>query len=58
MNEYRVYTQKMARYLTANGFQILRTVQDVRDIKYLNWIFEATPELIEAANHYLAAYKH
>lgn len=54
MNEYRVYTIRMAHYLTAKGFKILRTTQDVKKPQFLNWYFENTPELSTAIDEYLA----
>lgn len=52
--EYRVYTIRMAQYLTSKGFTILRTSQDVKIPKFLNWYFEKTPELEKAVAEYLA----
>lgn len=54
MNEYRVYTIRMAHYLTAKGFKVKRTSQDVKKPEFLNWYFDATPELIAAIDEYLA----
>lgn len=55
--EYRVYTIRLAHYLTEKGFTILRTTQDVKKPEFLNWYFEKTPELELAIAEYLAA-KH
>lgn len=50
--EYRVFTLKLAEYLTGKGFKIIRTVQDCKKPEFLNWFFEATPELIAAIDEY------
>lgn len=57
MNEYRVYTIRMAHYLTAKGFKILRTTQDVKKPQFLNWYFEYSTELQNAIDEYLATRK-
>lgn len=54
MKEYRVYTIRMAHYLTDKGFKILRTSQDVKKPHFLNWYFENSAELQAAINDYLA----
>ena len=53
MNEYRVFTLKMTTYLTERGFRYIKVVQDVKKPNYLNWIYEATPELMNAVAAYL-----
>ena len=53
--EYRVYTIRLAHYLTSKGFAILRTTQDVKKPEFLNWYFEKTPELEAAIAEYIAA---
>lgn len=53
-NLYRVYTIRMAHYLTEKGFEIVRTSQDVKKPQFLNWYFEYTPELQAAINEYMA----
>ena len=52
MNEYRVYTIRLARYLTERNFRITRTVQDIKSPKYINWMFEYSPELVAAIEEY------
>lgn len=52
MNEYRVYTIRLARHLTARGFRILRTVQDIKNPQYINWMFEYSNELVAAIDEY------
>lgn len=52
MNEFRVYTLKMTRYLTELGFRYKKVVQDIKNPQYMNWIFEGTPELFEAINNF------
>lgn len=54
MKIYRVYTIRMAHYLTDKGFVILRTSQDVKKPEFLNWYFADTPELRKAVKDYLA----
>lgn len=51
-NEYRVYTIRLARYLTDKGFNINRTTQDVKRPDYFNWYFDNTPELVKAIEEY------
>lgn len=53
MTDYRVYTIKLANYLTSRGFTILRTSQDVKKPQFLNWYFSRTPELEAAVQEYL-----
>lgn len=53
MNEYRVFTLRLAEYLTSKGFKITRTVQDVKKPEFMNWFFDSTPELIAAIDEYL-----
>lgn len=52
MNEYRVYTIRLARYLTERNFKIVRTVQDVKFPKFVNWMFEYSRELEAAIEEY------
>lgn len=52
MNEYRVYTLKLCRYLTERGFNYTRIVQDVKNATYYNWLFNETPELRVAIEEY------
>ena len=52
MNEYRIYTKRMAEYLTAKGFEILQIVPSVLNPKYKNWIFKDSPELQLAITEY------
>ena len=53
-NLYRVYTLRMARYLTAQGFAFVKTSQDVKNPQFMNWYFEATPELVAAIDKYMS----
>lgn len=53
MNKYRVYTIKLARFLTDKGFRIIGTTQDVKNPAFMNWYFETTPELLQAVEEYL-----
>ena len=55
MNEFRVYTMKLARYLTDKGFKYIRTSQDVKKPDFINWHFEDTPELRACVEEYAAA---
>lgn len=54
MVEYRVYTIKLAKYLTNKGFRFTRTAQDLKKPEFLNWFFENTPELAAAIDDYKA----
>lgn len=42
---FRVYTLRMAKYLEEHGFCAVEVVVDERHPKYLNWLFEDSPEL-------------
>ena len=53
---FRVYTIKMARYLTLKGFKFVKTTQDLKKPNYLNWYFELTPELQAAIDEYTNKY--
>ena len=53
MNEKRIYRMRLADYLTARGFKVIRTVQDIKNINYKNWIFEESPQLEAAINDYI-----
>lgn len=54
MNLYRVYTIRMCEYLTMRGFHYVSIVQDVKNPKYKNWLFEDTADLREAINQFLS----
>lgn len=43
--ESRIYTRSLAEFLTLKGFKYLRIVQDLNNPRFLNWIFEDTPQL-------------
>lgn len=53
--EYRVYTIRLARYLTDKGFKIVRTTQDVKKPEFINWLFEDSEELQNAIAEYQAS---
>ena len=53
---FRVYTIKMARYLTLKGFKYVKTVQDIKKPQFLNWYFEKTPELLAAVDEFTQKY--
>lgn len=55
MKEYRVFTVRMAHYLTSKGFRFIRVVQDIKKPNFNNWIFEYSEELQAAIDEYLAA---
>lgn len=55
-NLFRVYTMKMARYLTLKGFTIIKTAQDLKKPELLNWFFEDTEELHKAIDEYTIKY--
>lgn len=50
--ESRIYTKSLAQYLTSKGFNYIRIVQDINNPKYVNWIFESTPDLHKAIHEY------
>lgn len=50
--ESRIYTRSLAEYLTSKGFLYIRIVQDIKNPKFQNWIFEDTPELHEAIKEF------
>lgn len=52
MKEKRIYRIGMANYLTEQGFRIIRTVQDLTNVNFINWIFEDTPALRAAITEY------
>lgn len=52
LNTYRVYTLKLAEYLTARGHVIVKTIQDVKKTDFLNWLFEDTPKLRKDIDEY------
>lgn len=55
MKEYRVYTKRLAEYLSSQGFEILKIVPCVTNPKFKNWIFEDTQELQTAISIYTAS---
>lgn len=52
MQAYRVFTKRMAEFLTLRGFQYIRTVQDIHNPNFINWIFEDSEELRQTVNEY------
>lgn len=50
--ESRIYTLSLAEYLTSKGFNYIRIVQDIKNPRYFNWIFEDTPQLHAAIHEY------
>ena len=50
--ESRIYTLSLAEYLTSKGFNYIRIVQDIKNHRYFNWIFEYTPQLRVAIHEY------
>lgn len=52
MKEIRIYSRRLAEYLTEKGFYYERIVQDVVHTKFKNWIFMDTPELRKAMSEY------
>lgn len=43
---------RMYEFLSKLGFRPKRIVSDVTNSKYVNWIYERTPELDEVVNWY------
>ena len=52
MKTIRIYSKRLAEYLTTRDFKILKVVQDISKPNFSNWIFESTPELQEAMRDY------
>lgn len=55
MTQRRIYTYKLADYLTKRGFNYISIVQDLVRPGYKNWLFADTPELEEAIQEYKSA---
>ena len=52
MKTYKIFTLKLAHFLTQRGFRIVGTLPN-KDKPYLNvYEFEYSPELIEAMREY------
>jgi len=52
MTQRRIYTLKLADYLTKKGFNYISIVQDLVRPGLKNWLFEDTPELELAIQEY------
>lgn len=57
MKEKRVFTKKMALYLTDKGFKPIRVVPDINKPNFKNWIFEETNSLLKEITNYTREYK-
>lgn len=53
MEEKRVFTKKMALYLTNKGCRLLRVVPDINIPHYKNWIFVNNEKLQGAIAEYM-----
>lgn len=53
MKTKMIYTLTMARYLIDNGFNLVTTVPDRRNICRNIWLFEQTPELDAVCKEYV-----
>ena len=40
MKTIRIYSKRLAEYLTARDFKILKVIQDISRPTFSNWIFE------------------
>lgn len=54
MKTIRIYSKRLAEYLTARDFKILKVIQDISRPTFSNWIFEDTFELRET--HYAVSF--
>ena len=52
MKTKRIYKRSMAEFLVDYGCVLLRTVPDVSNPNFLNWVFEDTPKLREGMTAY------
>ena len=52
MKTIRIYSKRLAEYLTARDFKILKVIQDISRPTFSNWIFEDTFELRETMREY------
>lgn len=49
---YRCYRMRLMSYLTSKGFKFLWTEPDLKNSKYILWIYEDTPELRQVLDVY------
>ena len=49
---------RMLEFLRRKGFYPIRTLPDVKDPRYSVWMFENSPELIEAVDEFLTQQKN
>ena len=52
METSRIDSRRLAERITENGIEIVRVVPDVTHPKFVNWIFEDTPELRQEMEKY------
>lgn len=52
MKTIRIYSKRLAEYLTARDFKILKVIQDISRPTFSNWIFKDTFELRETMREY------
>lgn len=52
MKTIRIYSRRLAEKITENGIEFIRVVPDVAHPKFVNWIFEDTPELRQEMEKY------
>lgn len=52
MKTIRIYSRRLAERITENGIEFIRVVPDVAHPKFVNWIFEDTPELRQEMEKY------
>lgn len=50
---YRVYSYNLMRYLETLGFVVIQTKQRREDASKTIWIYNETPQLIEAIDYYV-----
>ena len=52
MKTIRIYSRRLAEKITENGIEFIRVVPDAAHPKFVNWIFEDTPELRQEMEKY------
>ena len=52
MKTIRIYSLRKKKKITEHGIEFIRVVPDVAHPKFVNWIFEDTPELRQEMEKY------
>ena len=53
-NYYTCRRLRLLEYLLNKGFEPVRTVPDINNWRFKNWLFENSPELEEALTEYFS----